>query len=260
MSLKQYDWDFSRLEELIEARGDDVIVETAVACTCRNDDLYGSTIEVEGRSASRRKVTCPSCYGDGYIYRNPRKVKGLLTSVTAQKTRNMTEMGYLLPGDMVFSPSLSAGIISDFDKITFLYPTDVNEGQVILRGAAHMEENQLIDPGLEPHEDRIWYEAVCASWCEDENKVQYKQGTDFVFSKRKVQWIGSAPAKGVLYTIKYSAYTEWVAFENTMTRVDRGRTLGGRVALRRRHIVFSKKDPNQSSADCSVEFSTKTTI
>lgn len=232
-------WDFAKLEELIQARGEDVIVETGLACTCRNGDAYGSMIERQGEPASYRRLNCDKCQGDGFIYRNARCVRGLVTSVDPGKHKKLIEAGYVVPGDAVFSPSMTETMISDFDKVTFQFAQPVNEGQVILRGSAHMEDNAQMPLGLDEAEDRLWYVASCAIWCEDEDGVVYSEGADFEFESRKIRWIGNQPRVGKLYTLKYWGFPEWIAYASPFLRFDRNRSLGIRVIIRKKHVAFN---------------------
>lgn len=263
MSLLGIDWDFSRLNGLIESRGDVVILETAVACPCRNGDLYSATIEIEGKPGNQRNLSCPQCNGDGFRYRNARKVKGLITSLDPGKNRTLFEAGYAVLGDAVFSPDIDAGIITDFDKITICAPQPVNEGQVIRRGSHTIEENATFDTDLANNEDRLWYRPACSIWCEDENGVVYSQGSDFTFDAKKIVWEGNTPDLNTLYTVKYSAYLEWVAYETPFARIDRNRSLGQRVLIRKKHVTFTTDSPLDSPAhrqEEEIDFTTRTKI
>lgn len=253
MSLINVDWDFSLLDELIEARGDEVVVETGVACTCRNQDLYASTILYQNSPASFRRMNCEQCQGDGFIFRNPRCVKGLLTSLDPGRNKVLIESGYAIPGDSVFSPGRCADDIADFDKITLLVPQNLNEGQVIMRGAAHMEENAQIPTDLATNEDRLWYVADTSVWCEDEDGVVYVQNGDFVFESKKIRWVGSQPAVGKLYTIKYTGYPEWIVYAQPFLRFDRGRSLGRKVLLRKKHVHFNTGSQAATPAERAEE-------
>jgi hypothetical protein len=263
MSLLVVDFDFARLEELIEARGDTVILETAVACTCRNGDLHSALILREGKPANQRSLSCPQCQGDGFLYRNARRVSGLITSLDPGRNRQLYEMGYAVPGDATFSPSLRAGVVTDFDKITFCTPAPTNEGQVIRRGGHTFEDNVQYVTDLETNEDRLWYRPSCAIWCEDSNGVVYSQGADFVFENKKIQWTGNQPDLGTLYTLKFTAYLEWVAYSTPFARVDRGRSLGQRVMIRKKHVTYTTDSPMDSPAyrsEMESDFTTRTKI
>ncbi len=263
MSLRNVDWDLGLLEEFIEARGEEVIVETAVSCTCRNGDLHGSLIERDGAPASIRRLNCPQCQGDGWIYRNARLVLGLVTGINPGKDKRLIEGGYAIPGDAIFSPSLEEETIADFDKITFQFSSPLNEGQVILRGAAHLEENKHIDTDLTEDEDRLWYIADCNIWCEDEDGRVYTQDADFEFEDRKIRWIGDRPNVGKLYTIKYFGYPEWIVPDQPFLRFDRGRGLGSRILIRKKHVAFQTGSKADTPAKRQAEqraFTTKVEI
>jgi hypothetical protein len=233
------DWDFSLLEELIEERGSDVIIETGVSCTCRNGDLYASTIEREGMPGAFRSMNCSRCQGDGWIYRNARVIRGLVTGIDPGRDKKLIEAGYAIPGDAVFSPSLNISTpVSDFDKITFQFSQPINEGQIIMRGAAHLEENAQIDTDLEEDEDRLWYVADCTIWCEDEDGVVYTQDADYVFDSRKIRWIGQAPIVGKLYTLKYFGFPEWIVYVQPFQRIEQDSNLGPRVLIRKKHVAY----------------------
>lgn len=263
MSLTNVDFDFARLEELIAARGDEVILETAVACTCRNGDLHSALILREGRPANQRSLSCPQCQGDGFLYRNARRVKGLITGIDAGRNRKLLEIGYAVPGDAVFSPSLRAGLITDFDKITICGPSPVNEGQVIRRAGHTFEDNAQYVTDLADNEDRLWYRPACSIWCEDENGVVYTEGSDFDFSAKKIVWGGSQPEPGVLFTVKYTAYLEWVAYSTPFARIDNGRSLGQRALIRKKHVTYTTDSPLDSPShreQKEVDFTTRTKI
>jgi hypothetical protein len=265
MSIIGTDWDFSRLQELIDARGENVVVETAVACPCRNGDNYAATIERHGKPAAQRMLSCPDCRGDGFRYRNARCVKGLITGINPGRDRRLLESGYALPGDSVFSPSVYEQRLSDFDKITFQFAEPISEGQVIMRGAASLEENATFVTDLAVSEDRLWYEAACTIWCEDINGVLYTQGVDFEFEAKKIRWIekGSSPDIGTLYTIKYQGYYEWVVYASPFERVDRGRNLGQRVLIRKKHVAFltdAASDSVSQRKEDEIAFTTRTKI
>lgn len=263
MSFKRVDWDFQRLDSLIQARGENVIIETGVSCPCRNGDVYASLINRDGKPANQRRLNCSQCKGDGRVYRNARKIRGLVTSLNPVRDRSLIEMGYAQPGDVMFSPELNAGKVTDFDKITILYPMDVDDGQVIMRGAAHMEDNKIFVTDLETNEDRLWYEAVCSIWCEDINGVIYEQGADFEFENHKIRWVGNTPDEGTLYTVKYTAYLEWIVYSGGMTRIDNCRSLGQQVILKKKHVVLMTEDADNSvdtRTDEEIEFTTRSKL
>lgn len=262
MSLIDVDWSFERLQELIDARGEKVTVETAVACPCRNGDLYSAFILKDGKPANQRILDCPACQGDSFIYRNARAISGLITALDPGRNRQLFEAGYAVPGDVTFSPSLRAGFITDFDKVTFCFATPVNEGQVIMRGSHTLDTNAQYVTDLAPSEDRLWYRPGCSIWCEDINGVVYYKDADFTFEGKKIQWKGG-PDVGTLYTIKYTAFLEWVAYASPFQRMDRTRNLGQRVMLRKKHVTFTTDSPLDSPSNRRAEeaaFTTRTSL
>jgi hypothetical protein len=246
------DWDFDLLESLITDRGDEVIWETAIACPCRREDASMSFADDQGAAARIRSLSCVQCHGDGFIYRNAQLITGLLTQINAGN-RRLVEAGYLLPGDCTFSPSLRGPKINDFDKITFTFSEVLDEGQVICRNAARLNENKTMPTSLAANEDRLWYNGDCGIWCEDENGVVYDSGVDYTLCGNKIQWIGNKPADNVYYTLKYTCFYEWIAYASPLTRIDRGRDLAQRCILRRKHVAFmnetDKATPSQRQAN-----------
>jgi len=259
MSFIRTDWDYAKLEELIQARGDDVIIETGIACSCRRNDSIASLTTKESQPTTLRELNCSICQGDGYIYRNGRCIKGLLTSVQAGPNRKLLEGGYAVIGDAVFSPSLKAGHIGDFDRITLTVSDSVGDGQNILRNAAYLYESATKDIGVEPNEDRLWYMADCALWCEDENGVVYTQNSDFILEDKLIRWLANKPDDGVFYTLKYTAYLEWIVYNTPLLRVDSGTSLAQKVLIRKKHVAFGSGSKADTPAKRQAEEGTFTT-
>lgn len=260
------DWSFENLESLIEDRGENVILETGISCpTCRAEDIYGSTILRDGvpATAQNGRIGCPVCYGLGWIYRNAREVRGLITSVQAGANKNLLEGGWAVPGDSVFSPSLGTCALSDFDRITICYPVSVGSGQTIVRNAANMEDNAALSSGLTPQEDRLWYRPSYAVWCEDMDGNVYTQGVDYEFDGKIIRWGATKPADGKVYALKYFAYLEWIIFATPMARFDNGRSLGQKVLLRKAHTAFINAHPVDTvpkRVEQEASFTTKITL
>ena len=235
------DWNFNTLEEHISNRGTEVIHEMGIACTCRNSDPFAPL--------DRPRSACDQCGGFGYIYRNARSIVGLLTSIDQKRTLLMA--GFAAPGDCIFSPHLGLDpSICDFDKITFTHPQPIDEGQVIVRGAAHKGENRILNTYLEKNEDRLFYEAVHSLHCEDEHGVVYDEGSDFVFEGKVIKWLNDKMLVNTRYVIKYEGHLEWIAYVSPFERRDRERDLGQRVLLRKRHIaIMANYNPKITAAD-----------
>ena len=234
-------------DELINSRGEMIIHSMGIACPkCRSGDSGDDILRV---------VDCPRCES-GYIYRNPRHIQALITSISA--SRDLVEGGFVIPGDCIMStsPKLHPQV-TDFDIVRFTWPQPVNDGQVIVRGAQYRRlQNQLgnsanpEDMGgssvkLAPNEDFLHYHAAEALHVEDEDENIYYQDTDFTFEGKKIRWNNDLPTRNKRVVVKYLAYLEWVVFNPPLERRDVGRNLGPRVILRRRHIV----DRQRSEAD-----------
>jgi hypothetical protein len=232
------DWHFTSLEDLIQSRGDEVILETGVACTCRREDATAGLLSRENAPATLREIHCQRCTGEGFLYRNARVIKGLVTSIQSAPNRRLLEGGYGTVGDAVFSPSIIEAPLGDSDKITFLHASLVNDGQVIMRNAANYGDNKSKPLGVTNAEDRLWYNAECAIWCEDQKGVVYEQGTDFLLVDHTIKWIGNTPRDGLFYTLKYRAYLEWIVYNTPLFRIDGGNQLGQKVLIRKKHVAY----------------------
>lgn len=233
------DWDFGLLEEFIQTRSDLVIWEKAIAAPERNDDHYASQLLIEQRRGNRPDMSQAHDGGTGWRYRDAQMVRGLITGIEVGRNKQLLEMGYAIPGDSVFSPSLDIGLIGDFDKLTFTVPAVVDDGQTIVRNAANMDTNAGLNHDIETYEDRIWYIPANPIWCEDVYGIVYTYGTDYTFDTRKkrIVWQGAkSPDNGVSYTLKYTAFLEWIAYATPFHRYDQGRNLGQRVLLRKHHV------------------------
>ena len=253
------DWDFDLLQSLFDDRGDNVLHEIALACSCNREDTYASQVEIDGRVARTRSLNCPNCQGDGFVYRDAKLVRGLITQINPSN-RNLEEYGYDSTGDMVFSPDFNSRVISDFDRITLLSPSPLNEGQVLIRGAATIGQNSMqegTNTDLAPNEDRLWYLATQSIWCEDINGVIYAEGADYTFNGKRIVWI-NGPAVGTPYTIKYCAYLEYVAYRGPMQRFDNARSILQKVNLKKKHVHFLQ-DIGSDSPDKRAELETSFT-
>jgi hypothetical protein len=250
MSLGLVEYPVDLQEELIRDQGAYMLHEIAISCTCRVEDTFAG---LEGDAKKRRRDPyCPRCRGEGYLYRDPIVLQGLATSIRQQ--RNILDAGIAQPGDMLFSPQLSppptmqtdsSRKIGSWDKLTATWDQPLDDGHVLVRGAATLNENKGLKTGLSPDEDRLWYEPSTAIWCEDDNGVVYNDGEDFQLGPGKIlKWVGKRPIVGQRFVIKYNCYFEWIVFAPPQER--RGRDnddLGQLVMLRKRHIAFVNDNP-----------------
>lgn len=226
-------------DELIADRGEIVIHEMAVACPkCRSGDVDDPVI---------RFSDCTNCEG-GFLYRNPRRIQALVTSISS--TRDLTEIGFAVPGDCVLSTRPNERPqVDDFDKITFTWPQPISDGQVLVRGSDYQ---RYTEKGgryeIEANEDLLHYAAENALHVEDEDGTEYFQDSDFIFDNKIIRWVGNAPIIRKRYVVKYEAYLEWIVILPPFQRRDKGRNLGPRVVLRKVHTFRSTDDPNKDSA------------
>lgn len=206
---------------IINNRGQVVIHEIGIACTCRKSGLFDSV--VAGTSF------CSNC-NNGWLYRKPRKIQAMFASTSTQN--RLVSEGLLMPADTVISvsPGLQ-GPPSQYDRITFTWPEPIGDGQVIVRG---LEAESRSD--LNSNEDFLYYSPASAVYVEDEDGVEYKEDINFTFSGKKIVW-SSGPEVRKRYTIKYNAYLSWIVFVPPSMRRDRGVSLGARILLRKSHIV-----------------------
>jgi hypothetical protein len=231
------DWNLGLHKGQIDDRGEILIHEIGLRCTCNQEDMFAGETEHGVQAMRKRKrFGCPICGGYGYIYRNPRPLIGMVTGIRQNKAQ--LEPGWAVPGDAILSVKPDY-MISAGDLITFTWPEPVADGQVLIRGAAAVNDNQTRKTGLEDNEDRLWYNAINSIYCEDEDGHVYSSGSDFELTGNKIlKWVGGSPIKGKSYTIKYNAYMEWVVFMPPDIRRDRDRDLGTRVAIRKRHVAL----------------------
>lgn len=235
-------------EGLMGDRGVRLIHQMALACPkCRTADSAANMLD--GGKFQRRLPVCPNCGGDGWLYRDPMIIVGLATSMRQQQ--NPADVGVFDVGDMTVSllpsafGSLAPRRVSANDLLTQTWDTPLNDGQTIVRGAAHMSDNVRFAKWVDPNEDRLWYEPVHGLWCEDENMVRYRDNADFTLGPGKlIKWIGNKPAVGTKYVLKYTAYLEWLVWAPPQERTDRNETdLGQLLMIRKRHIARLNESP-----------------
>ena len=215
--------NFRMQDGLISNRGQVVIHEIGLTCTCRPGGIGEAVVGGSG------KLACSKCE-NGILYREPLQIMGLISSISSN--RQLVETGFINPGDCVISisPNIKTAP-SDFDKITFTWPENVGDGQVIVRGEASEPPYNLA-----ANADLLHYQGAEGVYCEDEDGRTYEWNSDFYFEGRKIIWL-NPPEIRKRYTIKYKAYLEWIVYDSPMSRRDRDKDLGFRVVLRKKHLV-----------------------
>ena len=214
--------NFKFQDGLIANRGQVLVHEVGVSCTCRSGDVRDPII---GSSGS---MSCTDCE-NGWLYRKPRQIMGLMSGISYQ--RQLNEEGFITPGDCVLSvsPNLK-NPPTDFDRITFTWPEPINDGQVIVRGADAERDSKVA-----ANEDLLHYSGASLIYCEDAEGREYTEA-DFYFEGRKLVW-NNPPTIRSRYTIKYMAYLSWIVFSTPHSRRDKDVSLGSRIILRKSHMV-----------------------
>lgn len=239
------DFDLQLHDGLVAGRGTSMLHEIGIRCpTCQIDDSIAGMLPEPLRN---NMPFCKECGGTGRLYCDPQMVRGLFSSARFQ--RNLGDSYSDNPADATFSPSPLHGSrrrdIGMNDKLTSTWPQPLDDGQVIVRGAATLGENRDNEIGVNPDEDRLWYEPARVIWCQGKDRKQYFPQANFIAGPGKVlRWVGERPALGSTYTVKYAAFTEWVVLKPPDDRRDRdGRDLGPLVQLQRRHVALVNESP-----------------
>lgn len=241
------DWTFYDHEGHINNRGNTVIHEIGLRCPCDVEDTHASLAERTTVLRQRRIIDCDLCGGTGLIFRNPRKIIGLVVEITEDFAQR--EEGWAEPGDCILSVKPGT-VISGGDRITATWKQPINKGQIIVRGAANTSENKARKTNLDENEDLLHYHAASAIWCEGRDGTIYREGGDFVLDgSRIIKWISDGPRKTTSYVLKYNAYLEWIAWTPPNVRIDCDRDLGTRVPLKKRHAAIINEDPTASVLD-----------
>jgi len=226
--------NFKSQDGLIANRGQILVHEVGVSCTCRSGDLRDPILGASGT------MNCSKCE-NGWLYKKSRQIMGLMSGISYQ--RQLNDEGFISPGDCVLSvsPNLDKPP-TDFDRITFTWPEPIGDGQIVVRGADSGRNSKL-----KKNEDLLHYAGAELIYCEDDKGREYTE-SDFSFDGRKIVW-HNAPKKNSRYTIKYMGYVSWIVFATPHSRRDRDISLGSRIILRKSHMVNLRTELNQTPVD-----------
>ncbi len=215
-----------RVNEVTRTYGDWVIWEQGLPCACR------------AAPGLRLSAGCPRCEGEGFLWIAPAKLKGIVMPVHAD--RHLATMGWISPADLTFSTDVYHSI-HDFDRITLLTPLPADP-EIVVRGQSFRD----CVPNLSADEDRLAYQAAAPIYCapHDAPERPYLHGDSYVLSGKTLRWL-KPPPTGTPIVIKYDALTEWVCFASPFETLDRGRLLGQRALLRKRHLVNLRENPKR---------------
>lgn len=185
---------------------------------------------------SRANPNCAVCFGTGWFYTNEQEIRGIVTD--ARFDKQLKDTGMLQAGDLSLGPEIRGNhpILQNYDRIILAFWGDglPYDGDVIVRTPYAT--------------DRTIYAPIQVQMCASVDPVvgtitSYTLGTDFTLNGRELSWLtGRGPSVGQTYSLKYTTHYEWIVLVPASPRYERGTSLGQRVVLRARHIVF-----NQSS-------------
>lgn len=192
--------------------GEQVLHLTGLRCFCHGPD-------------GQPDPNCMEHENGGWLYVNEQSMTGLVVDISQR--RELMETGVFMPGDCVFSPT-SSDLVSEGDKIIFTWALPYGQGDVLVRGNTSS--------------DTLYYAGASGIFCIDESKIIYSHGIDYRFDGKKIIWDwtgknGKKPRMGTKYTVKYTAYFEWIAFVPPVTRISHGEDMGPKVMLRKKHLM-----------------------
>lgn len=203
------------VDAFVEEEGEQVRHQIGLRCYCHGAD-------------GQPDPNCPDHENGGWLYTDETTITGLVTDISQR--RELMETGVFMPGDCIFSP-LSTTVISEGDKIIFTWALPFGQGDPLLRGT-----------GVS---DTLYYEGVKGLFCIDQSKARYVQDIDYKLDGKNIVWdwagkAGDKPAAGTKYTIKYTAYIEWLVFVPPVERISAGENIGSKVMLRKKHLLESR--------------------
>lgn len=218
MPLTNARHDILAQRRLTREHGEFVTLYRVMPCSCK------------GNPEGHPNPICLVCGGSGRAYGMAQDVKGLIAGLNSQD-KTLLVSGVAMPGDMTFSPDVVPMIpIHDYDVLRLRYGQPY-EGDVLVRGS----------------DDDLNYLPAAILLVEQHDpttgaRTSYALDTDFTLSGLNLVWLDDhGPELGQSYTVKYSAYYDWVAYPGvTMHRIARGTSLGQRVLLRKRHLAGVK--------------------
>ncbi len=172
-------------DKAIYQKGYRILWEQAMFCSC-----YRGT-------SGQPDYNCPSCYGKGYIYFDPKEIRAVVTSINGHKEQ--INVGLYDMGTAYLTPR-STDNIGFRDRFTFMdFTTKFSE--VIVRDSG----NQFINT------DNLRYKALDMYMVRVLDTV-YMRGKDFDLSKdgKQMVWNTNVPS-GTMYSVLYSTNPVYVA-------------------------------------------------
>ncbi len=207
------------LSTVISDQGYVITVYQAVNCPC------GSS------PGSPSNINCAACGGLGILYPNaPITLTAMISDAEQQTDMNAQGYGLMEPGDLFLYPDPNAPRFNTFDLVMF--PVSVSfptHSETITRasGATDVTDYNIA--------------TVNGAWTVNSSTgvaTAYTPGTDFTWTGKTITWNGNQPSADTMYSLRYGAQFEWVAFDPPTPRLAFNQDLGQIVKLRKRHIVF----------------------
>ncbi len=213
--------------DFIRKRGENVHLFRGMKCPC--------AILPNGSSlpdANRARPDCQACHGLGWLWLDGGVVQGLVTNISQEKELLMA--GIVSMGDLVFSPQLGVNL-SDYDKIQLTWVEGIPyEGELLIRGTTTTDTTLYTILQVEP-DGCITVDPSTGS------VTTYQANLDFSFAGNVITWglSSNQPSTGSVYSFKYAALIDWIAFVPPQPRRERGTSFGQKVILKKKHSVFN---------------------
>lgn len=215
--------------DFIKRHGEYVNYSVGMKCSCSGSVLTTGSSYAD---PNRANITCKVCGGLGIFWQTPTTIIGIVTNIEQHK--DLVMAGVAQPGDLVFSPDLQ-NTLSSLDKIQLTWSDGVPyEGELIVRSSTGNTDTTFY--GVTSVVDCLVADPVTG------NITHYKPNVDFTFNAtnptNSITWnTGKGPAAGTVYSLKYAAVIDWIAFVPPRPRYDNMINIGQRVVLKKKHTV-----------------------
>jgi hypothetical protein len=181
---------------------------------------------------NRARPDCQACHGLGWTYVDAGLITGLVTNIVQEKELLMA--GIVSMGDLVFSPQIGTNL-ADYDKVQLTWTEGIPyEGELLIRGTTTTDTTMYGIMGVDPD--------GCITVDPTTGILNYYvANVDFTYAGNVITWglTANAPTAGSVYSFKYAALIDWIAFVPPQPRRERGTSLGQKVILKKKHSVFN---------------------
>ena len=209
--------------------GDRAYWYQAQMCPCGTDPNAVSDM-------SQANNSCQVCGGLGVFYPNaPTVIRGTVSN--AVEDRTILNTGFQLnASDLIWSSSpWSQGPLSPFDGLILISPQSAwpFDGQTVVRGSGNTDVLFYTPAGID------------AVYTVDSSTGAYTAYTGATVSGKSIDWstAPTAPPTGTQYSVRARVQYEWYVYTPPMVRYENTQSLGQKVVLRKRHIVYNSTLP-----------------